>query len=170
MCKFSKRSRKDSRRSMVSLYFDIKHILLEVGMYLSPERDCLTISEHSLPASEAHTVLCSDVQLQRLDKDLGNWFLNPEFIFKSHKISSYENLSKLKVLKQLGISPQKRVRRDIALLMVESMSSKKVLATFNRLLDPSFVPNLFVTLVKEIVVRSVPTSHRLWLVRWSSWI
>ncbi|CAB4058021.1 unnamed protein product [Lepeophtheirus salmonis] len=90
-----------------------------------------------------HTVRCSVVVLPRLhEEDPETWFLrgDPKILW--------------------GISPQERTSRPIDLLSDESISSKKVFTTSNRLLDASFVPNLLRTLDKEILDRSIATSHR----------
>ncbi|CAB4056735.1 unnamed protein product [Lepeophtheirus salmonis] len=91
---------------------------------ISPEHNCLAISEHSPPASKVLTVRCSDIQLSRFDEeDPETWLLRAEFIFNPDKPLIF-------------------------------------LRTSDRLLDTLFVPNLLGALGKEILVRSVPISHR----------
>ncbi|CAB4060163.1 unnamed protein product [Lepeophtheirus salmonis] len=64
---------------------------------LSPECVYLAISERSPLASKVHTMVYSDVDPQRFEKEnLKTWLLRAEFIFESHKVK--ECSDKLKIV------------------------------------------------------------------------
>ncbi|CAB4060930.1 unnamed protein product [Lepeophtheirus salmonis] len=87
-------------------------------------------------------------------EDLGNLF----------QLATFDNVMKyilhIRLLLKQETDKDPSVTRRTTSKVERGGSRDLFLATFNQLLDPLFVSNLLATLGKEILCRSVPTSHQ----------